>query len=55
MKKAIVLIVSACVAGGIYYYVQKSKYDNSLSRRYQALAVYGKIKRGRKKYAQVGR
>lgn len=56
MKKAIVLIpVCMIVVGILYYIIQAYRVTAGLAGRYPTLSLWGQIKKGRKKYAQVGR
>lgn len=56
MKKAIFLIPACLLIGGFFYQVvQTRRVAAGLAKCYPAFGVHGKIKKGRTRYAQVGR
>ena len=56
MKKAIVLIPVCMVVVGVFYCtIQAHRVTDGLAGRYPTLSLWGQIKKGRMKYAQVGR
>lgn len=56
MKKAIILIPVCLLVGGfLYQIIQTYRVTAGLAGRYPALSIWGQIKRGRMKYARVGR
>ena len=56
MKKAIIFIlvpICGILVGIASLFLQDFRYRIWMARRYPGFAIYGKIKRGRKKYAHM--